>query len=395
MRNQTDNFLDGIQISQLGQTISASYCAVTLAKLGADVIKIDQQVANLPDSKIRQGGSQLRRDIDPINLALNHSKKSVTINWNTPKGHASLEQILASTDLLITDGSIDEYGTSIQDLMTRNPSLVIVSIFPFRPGHGYDRYVTSDLSLFHMSGNAHGMLGPVENPSQEPPIRAGGQQTEMVSGLTAATASMIGMYRKLRTGHGCHIVVSKFESMVTMAISGLANQALGKPPPSRNLSDQKESSIGGMVSAIGGVLPCRDGFVAVSPREDAQWERWVEVIGKPKWSTDERFATRKGRQENVEALWKLLSQWSCQRSKFDIARSGQEARIPCFPVNTLSDLMVDPHLEARQFFVSIEHPSTGPLRYPVNPFKVNGESPKFNVDPAPFPGQHNKDFNVE
>ena len=55
---------------------------------------------------------------------------------------------------------------------------------PFRPGHKYDRYATSDLSLFHMSGNAHGMLGPVDNPSEEPPIRAGGQQTEMVSGMT-------------------------------------------------------------------------------------------------------------------------------------------------------------------------------------------------------------------
>ena len=57
---------------------------------------------------------------------------------------------------------------------------------------------------------------------------------------------------------------------------------------------KQEAAIGGMVSAIGGVLPCNDGYVAISPREDAQWERWLEVMGQPAWASDARYATRAG-----------------------------------------------------------------------------------------------------
>ena len=395
MRPKSNNLLNQMRILEVGKTIAPSYCAVTLAKLGASVIKMEHQALTEDKSAQEASNHISTTGIDPINLALNHSKKSVTVDFNTSKGLEVLRKFISETDLLITDSSLDEYEISTKEIMTQNPSLVIVTIFPFRPGHKYGRYATSDLSLFHMSGNAHGMLGPVDNPSEEPPIRAGGQQTEMVSGMTAATASMIGMYRKFRTGSGCHIIVSKFESMVTMAISGLANQAFGKTAPSRRVADQKESSIGGMVSAIGGVLPCNDGFVAISPREDSQWERWLDLMGRPDWSADQRFVTRNGRQQNVDALWELLSQWSRTRSKFDIARSGQKARIPCFPVNTLSDLMSDPHLESRDFFVSIEHPDTGSLRYPGNPFKINGQSPDFVLESAPHQGQHNEEFNIE
>ena len=395
MRNQTDNFLSQLQILEFGKNISTAYCAVTLAKLGADVIKIERRGNDTHELGIQPNENRERNGMDPMHLALNHTKRSARINLETSRGRKTLKQLLIATDLVIDDGTLSQYATSIEEVMIRNPSLVIVSILPFRPGHIYDGYVTSDLSLFQMSGNAHGIIGPVENPNVEPPIRAGGQQTEMVSGLTAATAAMIGIHRKLRTGNGCNITVSKFESIVTMAISGLANQAFGKPAPSRKLSDQKESSIGGMVSAIGGVLPCKNGFVAISPREDSQWERWLDLMGRPDWSTDERFNTRSARQENVSALWDLLSKWSQERSKFDIAKNGQDLRIPCFPVNTLSDLMVDPHLDARDFFVEIEHPTAGHLRYPGNPFKVDGRSTSFNLDAAPNPGQHNKDFNIE
>src|SRR5690606_9235212 len=113
------------------------------------------------------------------------------------------------------------------------------------------------------------------------------------------------------------------------------------------------------VAAIGGVLPCRDGYVAISPREDAQWERWLEMMGNPAWSTEERFTTRKGREANARELWELLSAWTRPQSKHDIARAGQERRIPCFPVNTVADLMRNDHLHHRGFFFEVEHPVAG------------------------------------
>ena len=177
--------------------------------------------------------------------------------------------------------------------------------------------------------------------------------------------------------------------MATQAIAGLANIAFGGDSPTRQAADVREASIGGQVAAIGGVLPCNDGYVAISPREDAQWARWLELMGNPDWATDPRFDTRSARQQNSQALWELLAEWTSQRSRFDIARDGQRRRIPCFPVNTVSDLLTDPHLEARRFFVAIDHPVAGTFRYPGVAYRMSNSPLALGSRPAPTLGQHN------
>ena len=87
----------------------------------------------------------------------------------------------------------------------------------------------------------------------------------------AVTATLAALFRLRTTGQGCHLVVSSFEAMATQAIAGLANIAMGGESPTRQAEEVREASIGGQVAAIGGVLPCNDGYVAISPREDAQW----------------------------------------------------------------------------------------------------------------------------
>ena len=151
----------------------------------------------------------------------------------------------------------------------------------------------------------------------------------------------------------------------------------------------KEAAIGGQVSAIGGVLPCSDGYVAISPREDAQWARWLDLMGNPDWADDPKFATRDARQKNSVELWDLLSEWTSQRSRYDIAREGQNRRIPCFPVNTVADLLSDSHLDERRFFVTIQHPSAGKFRYPGVAYRLSNTQLPLGDLAAPTLGQHN------
>jgi crotonobetainyl-CoA:carnitine CoA-transferase CaiB-like acyl-CoA transferase len=243
-----------------------------------------------------------------------------------------------------------------------------------------------------MSGNAHGLLGPVDDPDRDPPIRAGGHQAELVVGLAAATATLSALYHQRRTGSGGQVQISAFEAMVNQLISGLSNCSYVQPAPTRDLRQFKEEAIGGMVAAIGGVLPCRDGYVAISPREEAQWARWLEVMGHPNWAGDDRFATREARQQHTPALWALLSEWSQQYAKHDIAHWGQEKRIPCFPVNTVEDLLRDEHLAARQFFIDLDHPVAGPLTYPGVPYRFSNSPLPLQARPAPLLGHHNETF---
>ena len=387
--------LGGLRVLEIGLGVSAPYAALNFAKLGAEVVKIEPLEGDPSRTHGPFPDGIKHKEKSALFLAYNHGKKSICLDLDASYDREKLESILSHFDLVIENqglGFFDDRGLDYKKISSINPSLIWVSILPFGEVGPYSKYIADDLILFHMSGNAHGMIGPVENPDVEPPIRAGGYQAEMVAGITASTAGMVAIHQRLKTGNGCKVVVSGLDSMITMAISGIANSAFGQPPPTRELSKEEGSSIGGMVSAIGGVLKCNDGYVAISPREDSQWERWLELMGNPHWADDERFATRENRQTNVSELWDLLTEWSLPRSKFDIARSGQEKRIPCFPVNTIEDLLVDEHLDSREFFVEISHSDAGILLHPGLPYKLNNANIPQGKSSAPRLGEHTQEI---
>ena len=311
----------------------------------------------------------------------------------SPDGAEAFKGLAAGADIVVENpppGSLEAHGLGYETLKTINPGLIFTSVTPFGNRGPYKYFKATDLVLYHMSGHAHGLLGAVENPDSNPPIRAGGHQAELVGGMAAATATLMALYRKRITGKGCRIDISSFEAMVNQLISGLANCAYGRPAPPRDARKVEEAAAAGMVSAIGGILPCNDGYVAISPREDVQWERWLGVMDNPAWATEERYSTRDARQKNSPALWKLLSEWSSNYSKHEIARWGQEQRIPCFPVNTVLDLFNDDQLAHREFFVEIEHPAAGALKYPGAAYKFSNTGLPLAARPAPLLGEHNE-----
>ena len=379
--------LPGVRVLDLGQRISAPYCAKILAQMGAEVIKVEPLAG---DASRRMG--PFPDDIphpekSGLFLALNANKYGVTLDLPSAEACKALRKLAATADILIESfpaGFMEECGLGYKALREINPGLVMISITSFDERGPYASFKSSDLVLSHMSGHAHALLGPVEEPDSQPPIRAGGHQAELLPGLAAATATLMALYRKRVTGAGSHVKIGSFEALVNQHISGLANCAYGRPAPSRRLGESTD------VGAVGGVLACADGYVTVSPREDAQWERWLHVMGDPDWASDERFATREARQANSPALWQFMSEWSRPLLKADITRRAQEQRIPCFPANTVADLLDDAHLASRDFFVEIDHPVAGAFRYPGAAYRFSNAELPLGARPAPLLGQHNE-----
>ena len=387
-----NGLLGGVKVLDVGEGVSGPYAARTLAWLGADVVKVESAEGDLSRRMGPFPDGVPHPEKSALFLALNAGKRGVALDLDSAEGRGRFLNLAADAQIVVDNhapGWLDERGIGYEYLTAVRDDIILCQITPFGDWGPYAEYDAGDLSLFQMSANAHGILGPVEDPNSEPAIRAGGYQAEQVAGMAAATSTLTALFAARMSGRGCHIVVSAFEAMATQAIAGLSNIAFGGESPTRNLAEVREASIGGQVSAIGGVLPCSDGFVAISPREDAQWARWLELMGNPDWSEDPKFNTRDARQKNAGELWLLLSEWTGQRSKQDIAREGQRRRIPCFPVNTVKDLMTDPHLEDRRFFVPIEHPVAGELRYPGVPYKLSETNLPLGVLPAPTLGQHN------
>lgn len=387
--------LPGVRVLELGGEISAAYCGKILALMGAEVIKVEPPEG---DAARRGGpfpGDLPHPDKSGLFLALNLNKYGITLDLTLREDQKQFRNLARTTTVVIQDHPDDRGagpGLDGEALRQDNPGLIFTAISPFGRWGPYGPFKASDLVLFHMSGQAPGMLGPVADGDAQPPIRAGGHQAEFVAGLAAATATLMALYRRRLTGAGCRVEVSAFEAMVTQLISALANCAFDRPPAPRVVPHSERSETAIPVASVGGVLPCRDGYVAISPREDAQWARWVELMGHPAWTEEPRFQTREGRERHFPELWQRVAQWTRTRAKQDVARWGQERRIPCFPANTVRDLFNDAHLKFRQFFCEVDHPVAGRLTYPGVPYRFSHLTLPLTDRPAPRLGEHNERF---
>ena len=138
------------------------------------------------------------------------------------------------------------------------------------------------------------------------------------------------------------------------------------------------------------VLACKDGQLSFQIQDEAMWQRLVEVIGNPDWAENELFKDRVARWENWDALKLLIEEWLSKYLKQDVFHTAQAKRVPVGPVNTIDEVLNDEHLAAREFFVEVEQPQIGKVKYPSAPYKLS-ETPWRVERPAPLLGQHNEE----
>ena len=171
-------------------------------------------------------------------------------------------------------------------------------------------------------------------------MRPVGEQSAFIGGLAAACA---GMHAALSAEPGAVIDVSIQEALATMAATELARAGLGRKIWSRRrLTDGNGATVT--------ILPARDGYAAISPREDRQWAAWLEVMGSPDWAADPRFARKPDRVANWDALHALMSAWSRRYGKQSIADKAQAAHVPSFPLREPAEQLASPQLAHRDFW---------------------------------------------
>jgi crotonobetainyl-CoA:carnitine CoA-transferase CaiB-like acyl-CoA transferase len=146
----------------------------------------------------------------------------------------------------------------------------------------------------------------------------------------------------------------------------------GTLTPGRKRRPGREITIaGGLVW----LLPCADGTIVVSPREDHQWARWVELMGNPAWAQDQALCgTRAIRTARAAELGRLMREWSANVSARPIFEQAQAARVACFPVSTAQDLLSNHQLAARRFFRNFTVPGVADLSMAGLPFTMRDSS---------------------
>jgi crotonobetainyl-CoA:carnitine CoA-transferase CaiB-like acyl-CoA transferase len=236
---------------------------------------------------------------------------------------------------------LEAAGLAADQIVPEPPKRVFVYLTPFGLTGPHRDDAATDLTLFCASGLARLLTAPVDDLA-EPPTRAAGHQSDVIAGLAAGAAAIHAALRLYRTGMGALIDVSKHEALAGMAIRELAQVGLGASGTPR----LRQGDGGGTTVTL---LPASDGFVAISPREDHQWRAWLDVMDRPAWRDDPRFASKAERMQHWDSLYPLLCDWSRTRTKLAIADAAQAARVPSFPLNAIDSLLPTPQLRQRRF----------------------------------------------
>jgi benzylsuccinate CoA-transferase BbsF subunit len=381
--------LEGFRVLELGYGIAAPVAARNLAQLGADVIRVES--ARRPDS-LRMGGAgwlpaqfdqSVRRDTIP---ALNFSspeKRSIGLEIDGADGRAVFEQLVAASDVVVTNISEDalgELGIAYEDIRALKPDIVYLTLPAFGSEGPYRSYRTWGHNLSAASGIDH-LLGW---PDREP-VQIGFAYPDFVSAQAATVAVLAALMRRGATGEGARIEVWQY---------AMALACLGPTVVAAELSGEAPGALGNHAEerAPHALYPARghDRWVAVSVQDDAMWNALCRVPGLESLGVDPRFATLALRLEHQDELDDLVAAWTGVRTDWESATELQAAGVAASPVLDAWDVVVDPQLAARDFFHALPH-----ARFPRD--LVFGQAVRLSETPlrseraAPAFGQHTRD----
>ncbi len=392
------NLLAGVRVLEWTRSMSAAFCVRVLADLGAEVLKLEQPGAGDPLRASGPFAPDARYGDDGALFAyLNHGKESVTLDPARPAGLKLLRRLMESTDLFVVSQSeprLRELGLDIDTLQRINPALVVVSVTPFGAVSAAQDNApsTTDFTLTHHAGYAFHQARPVHAPGEQAPVACADREVALATGVAAANGALWGLLDAQINGTGRMIDCAQADVIAHLLIEPVADYGRGERTFSRVREELQGTEVAGGLIWL---LPCNDGFVMVSPREQHQWERWVELLGNPAWSRDVSLCGgREARNLNWLILQEEMSAWTRRHSRADVFERAQAARVACFPVSGARDLLDNAQLHARAFFDRWSDGSPEALCMPGLPFALRtsggAELPRARRVNAPTLGQANR-----
>jgi crotonobetainyl-CoA:carnitine CoA-transferase CaiB-like acyl-CoA transferase len=374
--------LAGLRVLDLSWVIAGPYCTKLLADYGADVIKIE-----------RPGGDPARRtppfyhDLpDPegslLFLYLNTNKRSVVLNLGCDAGRTLFLDLARDADVVVENfspGVMDRLGIGWEVLSEINPRLILTSISNFGQTGPYRDLPASELVEYAMSG-----LMTISGRQDREPLKHGLSQGQYSAGVNAAYITAALTYSQAMGAHGQWIDLSIQEALASELVLNEPNYAWqgviqGRRPPSGD--------------GLNNIMPSKDGHVVLQMGGSTKWSDVVDLLQVPELQ-EERFTTPQGRARNAQALDELIGIGLAARTKHELFDEAARCRILFGIAQDPADLVNCPQLNARGYWVNVDHPTTGPLLYPGEPVKMSA-TPWQQRSPAPLLGQHTNEVLAE
>ena len=374
--------LTGIKVLSFEIQVAGPYCTMMLADQGAEVIKLEQPGSG---DTSRGGAPKVENDRGEKQsgyfLRFNRNKKSLTLNLKSEEGRAIFRGLTGDADVLIENfrpGLLDDLGLGYAALSEANPGLVYASITGFGSLDGYlgpySRRPAYDIVAQAMGGlmNTCGQAGG-------PPTWLGVALGDIVSGMNAAYAIMLGLFERTQTGRGQYIDVSMYDSMVALAERSITAYSL----TGHVLERGREPYM-----APWGPFACSDGWVALIVATERDWERFCNAIERPDLVGHEGATSGPERAANMSGwLGDIIGGWFKGRTKAEAADTLLAAGLPVGPVQDASEVFDCEHLAARRIMVDVPDPILGSVKLVGPAMKLSG-SPEPVTNAAPLLGEH-------
>jgi len=376
--------LEGIRVLDLTLVYAGPFCGLLLADLGAEVIKVERPGGEvgrfLPPLHPAEVQGPHRQNLSGYFMSNNRNKLGLTLNLKHPKGVEIFKELVEISDVVLENfapGVMKTLGVDYPVLRKVNPKIVMASISGFGQKGPNSKKVSYDIVAQAMGG-LMSLTGYLDGP----PTKTGTSLGDCTAGLYAALGIVSSLYYRTVTGRGQYIDTSQQEAVASLLEAAVARYTMEGVVLNRMGSNNPNASPYGS-------FKCKDGYFIVGAVGEEQWERFCAALEVKEWIQDPRYRTNVDRLAHIFEIQAEIERWAENYTVEEIIERLEGHRVPCSRIQNVAELVHDPHLKERQFFVEVEHPVMGKVTLPGAPYKFS-ETPLAEPKPSPGLGEHNE-----
>jgi len=373
-------FLDGLRVLDLADE-TASFSTKLLADMGARVIKVEK-----PGGDASRNIGPLFKDISRSENSIpffysNTNKLGITLDLGHNEGKSIFSKLVPNTDVIVetfAPGELKRMGLNFEALSSLNPKLIWASVTGFGQNGPRRNFKVSDLVASAYGGQMYVCGSP-----SAPPLKSFGDQSYYAASLFAATAILLALRNRAKTGTGEHLDIS-LQASVTATLEHVMVRYFAE-----GIIFQRQESLHWNEGFV--VLPCKDGFIHVTLFQ--KWEtlvEWLATEGLAADLADEKWLDEGYRRQHLGHVITVLKKWTTAHTIKEIFETAQLMRFPWAPVRSPNEVCNSPQLKARKFFIERKYIGSGKtVNTPGSPYKTSSKI-EARTHPAPMPGEHNE-----
>ena len=362
--------LSGVTIVDLSRVLAGPFTTMTLANLGARVIKVE--MPGTGDDSRAFGPFVGKQSL--YFSAINCNKESIALNLKDQNDRKIFEQLLAKADVVVENyrpGTMEKLGYGWETLHAKYPKLIYGAASGFGDSGPISKRAAYDMVVQGMGG----IISLTGYPGGKP-TRVGISIGDITAGLYLAIGLNAALYRRSISGIGSKIDIAMLDCQV--AIMEDAITAFAKTGEVPGPQGTRHPSIAPFQA-----FAAKDGNVIIAAGNDHLFKLTSEALKEPALATDPRFASNDLRHRNVEALEIELEKALSQMTVAEALAALNDKGVPCAPINDIPHMMEEPQVKARNMIVTANCPVAGEIKVAGNPIKVVGLAESATVKPPP------------